>query len=215
MNRVQFMGELKNLLSDISETERREALEYYESYFDDAGVENEASVIRELGSPGKVAAIIKADLNSGTCEDGEGAQRAEHRYQVKKKRNTTAIVLIILGVVLLSPFLIGAAGSTLGVLITVALVPVLIILGLILCIFGLLAGAIACVTAGVSLCFSYPAAGILTIGVGCFLVTGGILALVIFVWLIRTALPWIVRKVTDLLHNLLNKNKGEKDGVSI
>lgn len=215
MNRVQFMGELKNLLSDISETERREALEYYESYFDDAGVENEASVIRELGSPGKVAAIIKADLNSGTCEDGEGAQVGEHRYQVKKKRNTTAIVLIVLGVLLLSPFLIGATGSTLGVLVTIAFIPILIIFGLILCIFGLLVGAIACVAVGVSLCFSYPAAGILTIGVGCFLVTGGILSLVIFVWFIRTALPWIVRKVTDLLHNLLNKNKGEKDGVSI
>ena len=37
MNRVQFMEQLKKLLSDISEEERQEALEYYESYFDDAG----------------------------------------------------------------------------------------------------------------------------------------------------------------------------------
>ena len=32
MNRVQFMEQLKKLLSDISEEERQEALEYYESY---------------------------------------------------------------------------------------------------------------------------------------------------------------------------------------
>ena len=42
MNRVQFMEQLKKLLSDISEEERQEALEYYESYFDDAGEDQEA-----------------------------------------------------------------------------------------------------------------------------------------------------------------------------
>ena len=56
MNRAQFMEQLKKLLSDISEEERQEALDYYESYFDDAGEDQEANVIRELGSPGKVAA---------------------------------------------------------------------------------------------------------------------------------------------------------------
>ena len=63
------MEQLKKLLSDISEEERQEALDYYESYFDDAGQEKEAMVIRELGSPGKVAAIIKADLESGNRDD--------------------------------------------------------------------------------------------------------------------------------------------------
>ena len=66
MNRAQFMEQLKRLLSDISAAERDEALEYYNNYFDDAGPENEAAVIRELGSPGKVAAIIKADLNESS-----------------------------------------------------------------------------------------------------------------------------------------------------
>ena len=37
MNRAQFMKQLEKLLSDISEEERKEALDYYESYFDDAG----------------------------------------------------------------------------------------------------------------------------------------------------------------------------------
>lgn len=62
MNRVQFMEQLKKLLSDISEEERQEALEYYESYFDDAGEDQEAEVIRELGSPGKVARRFKGQL---------------------------------------------------------------------------------------------------------------------------------------------------------
>lgn len=70
MNRKEFMDQLEKLLSDISEDERREALDYYESYFDEAGEAEEASVIQKLGSPGKVAAIIKADLKENSSSAG-------------------------------------------------------------------------------------------------------------------------------------------------
>ena len=50
--------------------ERREALDYYESYFDEAGEAEEASLIQKLGSPGKVAAIIKADLKENSSSAG-------------------------------------------------------------------------------------------------------------------------------------------------
>lgn len=62
MNRWEFMKELDNLLADIPEEERKEALNYYNDYFDDAGVENTAHVISELGSPSEVAAQIRAEF---------------------------------------------------------------------------------------------------------------------------------------------------------
>lgn len=62
MNREEFMAKLKALLGDIPAEEREEALQYYEDYFDDAGADNEAEVIRELESPQRVAAMIKNDL---------------------------------------------------------------------------------------------------------------------------------------------------------
>lgn len=71
MNRNEFLAQLERLLFDIPAQEREEALEYYNNYFDDAGAENESSVIQELGSPGKVAAIIKADLSENRKEYGE------------------------------------------------------------------------------------------------------------------------------------------------
>lgn len=71
MNRAEFMQQLSELLSEISPTEREEALQYYKDYFDDAGVENEASVIEELGTPEKVAQTIKADLLGKTTDDWE------------------------------------------------------------------------------------------------------------------------------------------------
>lgn len=70
MNRIEFMDQLKDLLREISAEEREEALQYYEDYFADAGEEHEAEVIRELGSPQKVAATIKADLKCGSTDAG-------------------------------------------------------------------------------------------------------------------------------------------------
>ena len=82
MNRARFMEQLEKLLSDISEEERREALEYYESYFDEAGPEKEASVIQELGSPEKVAASIKEDLKG---QGEESVKDSEREYRQKPK----------------------------------------------------------------------------------------------------------------------------------
>lgn len=65
MNREQFIAQLARLLQDLPPAERQEAIRYYQEYFDDAGEENEDTVIQELGSPGKVAASIKANLQYG------------------------------------------------------------------------------------------------------------------------------------------------------
>ena len=44
MNRIQFMTQLAALLQDLPVEERREAMKYYNDYFDDAGEENEKEV---------------------------------------------------------------------------------------------------------------------------------------------------------------------------
>ena len=62
MNKDGFMSQLKGLLADIPEAEREEALQYYDDYFEDAGAENEQSVISSLGSPKNIAENIKAEL---------------------------------------------------------------------------------------------------------------------------------------------------------
>lgn len=69
MNRVEFMKQLETLLQNISPAEREEALQYYNDYFDDAGPENEQTVIEALGNPAKVAENIKKDLYSNGYGD--------------------------------------------------------------------------------------------------------------------------------------------------
>ncbi|NBJ99484.1 DUF1700 domain-containing protein [bacterium 1xD8-48] len=65
MSRWEFMRQLEKLLSDISPNEREEALQYYNDYFNDAGMENEQEVIKALGSPEQVAKIVKDGLGDG------------------------------------------------------------------------------------------------------------------------------------------------------
>ena len=48
MNKEEFLKRLEQLLSDISEEERADALAFYRSYFEDAGIGNEASILEEL-----------------------------------------------------------------------------------------------------------------------------------------------------------------------
>ena len=75
MNRVEFMQQLERLLWDIPENDRVDAIAYYNDYFDEAGPENENQVIKELGSPERVAAIIKADLNLSGNEQAEYTEK--------------------------------------------------------------------------------------------------------------------------------------------
>lgn len=88
MNRMEFMRQLKELLSDISPNEREEALQYYNDYFNDAGKENEQEVIRALGSPWQVAKTVK----EGLSESGSMGEFTENGFTNGKEDASNAIV---------------------------------------------------------------------------------------------------------------------------
>lgn len=256
MNRVQFMEQLRKLLADIPKEEREEALDYYESYFDDAGEEKEASVIRELGSPGKVAAIIKADLKESSEEyaeytergyedvrmkeesqmpevrttgdkDGSAAQeeqrdsqeswrvrrraqRAERGYHAGKTKNPGIVALILILLVFISPFLKGAVGGIMGVIVTIILLPFLIVFGIGAVGIGLIVGAVVTVAAAISLFATSTASGLLVLGFAFLMMAVGVLLVALIAWAAGKVLPKLLRKVTDFCYDLLHR---EKKGV--
>ncbi len=71
MRRDEFMRELEYLLQDIPDEDKADAVAYYQDYLDEAGPEEEDQVIRSFGSPERIAAIIRADLNGNLEEGGE------------------------------------------------------------------------------------------------------------------------------------------------
>ena len=92
MSRQEFMEQLEKLLMDIPQEEREEALTYYNGYFEDAGEENEASIIQELESPEKVARIIKADVGAEEeieySESGYSDTRFRQQEEVGRREQT-------------------------------------------------------------------------------------------------------------------------------
>ncbi len=90
MNRWEFMRQLEMLLSDITSSERAEALQYYNDYFNDAGAENERQVIKALGSPAQVAKIVKDGLSDNPnigefTETGFTSQRTQNPNAIIKR----------------------------------------------------------------------------------------------------------------------------------
>lgn len=227
MDRVQFMEQLEKLLSDISENERREALDYYESYFDEAGPEREADVIRELGSPGKVAAIIKEDLREHgeygeeSCHDKsmetqcqeKKSDRAERGYRPRPRRGAGAIALIIILLIFLAPFFTGTVGGILGMIVTIIFLPFLIIIVTGAAVIGLIVGGLVTLFAGAGVCMANPAMGVLSIGIGCILMAAGLLGTVFLVWFASRLLPRILRGITDFCHRLLQRERRESAGL--
>ncbi len=140
MNRTDFMNQLESLLQSISSTEREEAMQYYNDYFDDAGAENEQEVIEALGNPARVAENIKRDL-LGNGENGAWGRRAKASDRAlteyegdtgaqgrgstvvtsvsKGKTEMPVWLIVLIGVLLVcaSPALIGVALGLAGALI--------------------------------------------------------------------------------------------------
>ena len=85
MNRSDFILRLEQALGGMPEEEGRRAVEYYENYFDEAGPENEADVLRTLGAPEKVAADILREFRDVGGPAAAG-QNQEHDPRSGKKR---------------------------------------------------------------------------------------------------------------------------------
>lgn len=221
MNRAQFMEQLKKLLSDISEEERQEALDY----FDDAGEDQETEVIRELGSPGKVAAIIKEDLKNSSQNYGEFTEsgyqdervdderqmpqsRAEKGYHAERRGGKAGVILVLILLVFISPLIKGVAGGIIGFIVALILLPLILVLGAGAVVIALFAIAVIAIGAGIGACVTAaPAFGALGIGIGLILLSLGLVGLVFFVWASSRALPAILRRFTDFCGNILNRGK--------
>ncbi len=234
MNRVEFMQQLQRLLMDIPENDRLDAIAYYNDYFDEAGIENEAQVIRELGTPEKVAATIKTDLNSSGHEE---AEYTEHGYEdgreannintpatqeasskEQKKKRDFPLALIIILVIFASPILVGIGGGLLGVVLGVLGAIFGIIVAVIVTVFSvavaMLGCGIACVIAGAALivvglmrAVISGIEGLLFVGVGSITFALGILFTILFVWCAFKWLPALFRWTIDLIQRLFSRRE--------
>lgn len=225
MNRKEYLEKLSNLLQDLPDEEREEALDYYEDYFDEAGPQREQEVIRELGSPETVAAMIRDSVKGSEGEgeyreDGYHNQKYEDSNPMTKKRRrgdswhfrgdrNRNLILLVLILILAGGWLVPAAASLIfgvggGILgLTGGMIGAF--LGLGGGFLGLILGGIGAVAVGIVKLFQSVPYGLMWSGGGCVMIAAGILLLMLWVWLVAVVLPKFIHWVIETFRKVLGK----------
>ncbi len=212
MNRREFMRRLENLLWDIPEQERSEALQYYNDYFEDAGTENEAKVIISLISPERVAENIKNDLNQNRTWNGYEEEKVEKGHEVieysyqqeneeymepvpeKKGMSTGLIVLlVVLGILALPVSLvlltaaIGVLAGLFGLSVGISAVFLALVVGVGATAIALFFSALACIVVGF-FCMPFNIwIGLAIVGGGFIIVSAGIFLILLTILVAKLA----------------------------
>lgn len=202
MNRIEFMTQLAALLQDVPVEERREAMQYYNDYFDDAGAENEQQVIDELESPEKVAENIKADLK-GTSEDSGGSadtqtqqtQPTVQQAEPPKTSNALKILLIIAIILVGGPVIIPLALGIAGAVIACIAALFAVFVSIVVAAVAIAIVGVVLVVQGIIVLIPDFVVGLGLLGTGLILTVIGTIGTVAGVKLCVVVLPCIFRAI--------------------
>lgn len=217
MNRAEFIEKLRILLSDIEESERAEALEFYEHYFDDAGAENEQEVIASLGSPEKVAKTIKEGLGDAAGDQGKFTEngysgygeesKAEVSYPEKQEKGKGKLILLLILAVFALPIIGPVLMGILGAIVSVIIAAAAILFALVVAGIALLVAGAGIFAAALGTVFVTPMVGIILFGMSLLTLGIGILVMVLGIWVVSKAVPAIIRFIVNSVNKLLKKKE--------
>ncbi|MGT2930386.1 DUF1700 domain-containing protein [Streptococcus dentasini] len=169
MTRNDYLRELDRYLKKLPQDDYQEAMEYFTEYFDEAGPEKEAEVIRELGSPREAANEILHNILD---------EKTEHN-NLSPKNNATLIWIAILAI-LASPLAFPLAITALALVLTFVILGFSVILVFFsLALAGFLSGIAFLIDGFTYLPTSLPASclgwglGLLALGIAALTVLAG------------------------------------------
>lgn len=197
MNRQEYIRRLQIELISLPKEEMANILVYYNEYFDEAGLENEQEVIKELGHPVKVANQIKADY---------AVRQLDSETRQGKRKRISAVWWVVLGV-LASPvafplaLVCGILAFTLFVTVWAVAFALLVSAG------ALVAAGVMLIVVGISVIAVDFASAILVIGAG--LVITGVMLLIGTLIFMGTKV--IVNELAKAINNRRNKSAAKKE----
>ncbi len=203
MDKKTYLTQLATHLQDLQKEEFDDAMRYVEEYFAEAGEENEAKVIEELGAPLKYAAQIKAEATIRT---------SRQQYQQTRSKPASGIKSI---------WYIVAGIFALPLAFPIALLAFCLVITLIALLFSLgiatLAITFASFICAVPLFFSSftmfsvnAASGFMAIGASLTLMGTAIFITCLAVLFFSKFIPWMIRVLSGLFNRLKGGNRNEK-----
>jgi uncharacterized membrane protein len=181
MGKAEYLKQLSHRLRGLPESERQDALEYYDGYIADA--ESEEAAIKQLGTPGETAANILANYvtgNTTACAAGNSTSSPhtpEAGLPQREKAGFSGIktaLMVILAFFALPaglPLIIGVAAVAFALFAVLAV----LVFSFAVAGFALLAGGVAGLIAFPFVLWQDLGFALLTGGFGLFALGAGIL----------------------------------------
>lgn len=190
MTRTEYIAKLTKYLRKLPQQDYEEAIEYFMEYFEEAGPENEARVIAELGTPKEAAhEVISRLLEEKIVEDKSSL------------RNKTAILWIAILAVLASPVALPILLFFLAMIMTLLMIIFAVIVTALALTFALLISGVYTFFTGFSLLSVSLASTLFGGGLGLLMFGGALLLLLIsfeicklIVKLITLLIKWLIKK---------------------
>lgn len=190
MTRTEYIAKLTKYLRKLPQKDYEEALEYFMEYFEEAGPENEAQVIAELGTPKEAAhEVISRLLDEKIIEEKSSL------------RNKTTILWIAILAILASPVALPILLFFLAMLLTLLVVIFAVIVTALALTFALLISGIYTFFTSFSLLNISLASTLFGGGLGLLMFGGALLLLLIsfeicklIVKLITLLIKWLIKK---------------------
>ncbi|MBS6318751.1 MAG: DUF1700 domain-containing protein [Streptococcus salivarius] len=190
MTKTEFIAKLTKYLRKLPQQDYEEAIEYFMEYFEEAGPENEARVIAELGTPKEAAhEVISRLLEEKIVEDKSSL------------RNKTTILWIAILAVLASPVALPILLFFLAMIVTLLMIIFAVIVTALALTFALLISGVYTFFTSFSLLSVSLASTLFGGGLGLLMFGGALLLLLIsfeicklIVKLITLLIKWLIKK---------------------
>lgn len=190
MTRTEYIAKLTKYLRKLPQQDYEEAIEYFMEYFEEAGPENEARVIAELGTPKEAAhEVISRLLEEKIVEDKSSL------------RNKTTILWIAILAVLASPVALPILLFFLAMIVTLLMIIFTVIVTALALTFALLISGVYTFFTSFSLLSVSLASTLFGGGLGLLMFGGALLLLLIsfeicklIVKLIALLIKWLIKK---------------------
>ncbi len=190
MTKTEYIAKLTKYLRKLPQQDYEEAIEYFMEYFEEAGPENEARVIAELGTPKEAAhEVISRLLEEKIVEDKSSL------------RNKTTILWIAILAVLASPVALPILLFFLAMIVTLLMIIFAVIVTALALTFALLISGVYTFSTSFSLLSVSLASTLFGGGLGLLMFGGALLLLLIsfeicklIVKLITLFIKWLIKK---------------------
>ncbi len=215
MTKREFLRNLQDALQALPYEERNEALDYYENYFEEAGLENEQSIINELGDIKDLAqkilnnepllpqAVKKVQKEEGLLEKDD-KEKKENFFSNNKW-------LIIILLVVTSPIWFSAALSVLGTVLGFVFGIISLALGLVVGSMGMAIASLVVFVGGFFFISVLPGGYLIPLGVTLLLVGFAILFGLLGIAMFTKFFPWCWKGLVSVWNKLFGTKKIKKD----